>query len=127
MSWEVLCILRVKGGLEIHRLRDFNISLLSKCWWKLLSNHQFPWVIIIVNINHSIFKTSSQGVYLHSGEGFFEQLLHSNVVSDFATVKVTSVKFWKDCWIGEVSLSYTLPTLVEMANERCVGSLTATR
>ena len=88
MSWEVLCISHVKGGLGIHRLRDFNISSYQKWWWKLLSNHQFPWVIIIVNINHSIFKTSSQGVYLHSGEGFFEQLLHSNLVPDFAVVKV---------------------------------------
>ena len=36
INWDVLCTSRGASGLGIRRLRDFNISLLSKWWWKLV-------------------------------------------------------------------------------------------
>jgi len=43
-GWDVLCSPLGAGDLGIRHLRDFNISLLSKWWWKLLSYHQSPWI-----------------------------------------------------------------------------------
>jgi len=47
VSWEVICSPRHTGGLMVRRLRDFSISLLSKWWWKLLSNNQSPWKQVV--------------------------------------------------------------------------------
>jgi len=39
VSWDVLYSPSGTGGLGICRLKDFNISLLSKLWWKLLTTN----------------------------------------------------------------------------------------
>ena len=37
--WERLCKPKIVGGLEIKKLYDFNLSLLSKQGWKFLTDH----------------------------------------------------------------------------------------
>ena len=49
VSWDDLCSPRGSDGLGIRRLRDFNISLLFKWWWKLSSNHQSSWVKVVLH------------------------------------------------------------------------------
>jgi len=43
------------------------------------------------------------GLQLNSGEG-------------------TSMKFWKDCWIGEIPLAYAFPSFFEVASDKMHGS-----
>jgi hypothetical protein len=34
-KWEIICKNKNKGGLEIKYIRNMNISLLCKWWWRL--------------------------------------------------------------------------------------------
>jgi hypothetical protein len=43
-SWKSLCLPKDQGGLGFRLMKDVNVSLISKLGWKMLSNHNSPWV-----------------------------------------------------------------------------------
>ena len=43
-SWNSICLPKEEGGLGFRRMHEFNLSLVSKLGWKLLSNHDCLWV-----------------------------------------------------------------------------------
>jgi hypothetical protein len=43
-SWNSICLPKEEGGLGFRRMHDFNLSLISKLGWKLLSNFDCLWV-----------------------------------------------------------------------------------
>jgi hypothetical protein len=43
-SWNSICLPKEEGGLGFRRMHDFNLSLISKLGWKLLSNSYCLWV-----------------------------------------------------------------------------------
>jgi hypothetical protein len=63
VSWKLVCIPKIKGGLGIKNLCRFNISLMCKWWWKL-EHDSGPWqdfmwkkylpdhVFFLLNTNH---------------------------------------------------------------------------
>ena len=65
VNWETLCshgkssALVGAGGLGIRNLRDFCISLLAKWRWKLLKNHDAPWIGLV-----NIITTESNGLLI---------------------------------------------------------------
>lgn len=38
MAWDKLCTVKEGGGLEFKRLKDFNVSMLAKQGWRLVTN-----------------------------------------------------------------------------------------
>jgi len=40
IKWDTICLQRENGGLEVKRLREFNISLLGKWVWRLLEGRE---------------------------------------------------------------------------------------
>ena len=47
VRWNLVYRPNDQGCLGIRRLRDFNIALLAKWWWKLLSNHSTPLIHVV--------------------------------------------------------------------------------
>jgi hypothetical protein len=43
VSWKQVCKQKKQGGLGIRDLRDFNIALLSKWWWRLFNGKNIIW------------------------------------------------------------------------------------
>lgn len=43
-SWSSICLLRELGGHGFRRMHDFNLALIAKLGWKLLSNFNSLWV-----------------------------------------------------------------------------------
>jgi ribonuclease HI len=43
-SWKSICLPKEEGGLGFRHMHDFNLSLISKLGWKLLSNFDCLWV-----------------------------------------------------------------------------------
>jgi hypothetical protein len=42
--WSSICVPKVAGGLGFRHMHDFNLSLIAKLSWKLLTNANFLWV-----------------------------------------------------------------------------------
>ena len=120
VNWEVLCSPHVSGGLGIRSLRDFNILLLSKWWWKLLTNHQSPWVKVIL---HNYYRHGRpldlQDKLLGRVSPFWRSALKSTNAFKLglriSCGKGTSVKFWKDCWLCEIPLAMAFPSPFDIA------------
>jgi hypothetical protein len=43
-SWSSICLPKDEGGLGFRRMHDFNLALIAKLGWKLLSNSKCLWV-----------------------------------------------------------------------------------
>jgi hypothetical protein len=43
-SWSSICIPKVEGGLQIKKMHEFNLALIAKLGWKLISNSDCLWV-----------------------------------------------------------------------------------
>jgi hypothetical protein len=43
-SWNSICTPKVEGGLGFRKMHDFNLALIAKLGWKLLSNSDCLWV-----------------------------------------------------------------------------------
>ena len=125
VNWEVLCSPRGSGGLGIRRLRDFNISLLSKLWWKLLTNHSSPWVKVV--LHNYYYRGRPLDLYDKIPERvspFWRGVLKTTnafkIRLRIFCWQGTTVEFWKDCWFGEVPLSLAFPNLFDMVADKDV-------
>ena len=123
VSWNVLCSPRGSGGLGIRRLRDLNVSLLSKWWWKLLSNHQSPWVHVVqYNYYYRRRPLDLQDKLRGRVSPFWREVLCTTNAFKLGLWQScgqgTSVKFWKDYWIREVLLAYAFHSLFRMTSDK---------
>ncbi|GJW06898.1 putative RNA-directed DNA polymerase, eukaryota, reverse transcriptase zinc-binding domain protein [Tanacetum coccineum] len=83
VKWPIVLASGVNGGLGIGSLKAFNLALLQKWRWRMISNTNALWVKIMGSSNY----------------------LHSNAIlpSDFIRFHVgggTSIRFWKVLWTG---------------------------
>ncbi|KAF5797593.1 putative RNA-directed DNA polymerase [Helianthus annuus] len=53
VRWEVMMNSKRKGGLGVGNIRDFNIAMLTKWWWRYKSNPNQLWAKVISSIHKS--------------------------------------------------------------------------
>ncbi|GJT44031.1 hypothetical protein Tco_0952746 [Tanacetum coccineum] len=80
VKWPIILNSFDKGGLNIGSLKAFNLALLQKWRWRLLSSPNALWVQVIKAY--------------HGQEGGF----------DTNGCCGTRIRFWKDIWVGETPL-----------------------
>ncbi|GJV47496.1 RNA-directed DNA polymerase, eukaryota, reverse transcriptase zinc-binding domain protein [Tanacetum coccineum] len=87
VKWPIVLASRVNGGLGIGSLKAFNLALLQKWRWRMISNTNAFWVKIVRSFNylHSNAILPSDSIRFHVGCG-------------------TSIRFWKDLWTGSSPL-----------------------
>ncbi|GJT51431.1 RNA-directed DNA polymerase, eukaryota, reverse transcriptase zinc-binding domain protein [Tanacetum coccineum] len=101
-----------KGGLGVGSLKAFNLALLQKWCWRLINNTNLLWVHLIKSIHGVEAGLDEKGC---KTAGLWSRIvgtvnyLHSSGVIPRGTLiyKVgcgTKVRFWKDVWLGDVSL-----------------------
>nr|GEY64202.1 RNA-directed DNA polymerase, eukaryota, reverse transcriptase zinc-binding domain protein [Tanacetum cinerariifolium] len=112
VKWSQVLSSFKKGGLQIGSLKAFNLALLQKWRWRLLSSPNNMWVNIIKALHGQEGGLNNQDC---SFNGTWSRIigtsnfLHSKGIIPLNSFcfKVgcdTRVRFWKDIWIGDSSL-----------------------
>ena len=47
VDWNTVCRGKEVGGLEVRRIREFNIALLGKWCWRLLEERESLWFTVL--------------------------------------------------------------------------------
>ncbi|GKD08647.1 putative RNA-directed DNA polymerase, eukaryota, reverse transcriptase zinc-binding domain protein, partial [Tanacetum coccineum] len=112
VKWPIILNSFDKGGLNIGSLKDFNLALLQKWHWRLLSSPNALWVQVIKayhgqEVGFDTNGCSFKGIWANIvGTSNF---LHSKGIILSNTFRFragcgTRIRFWKDIWVGETPL-----------------------
>nr|GEV77070.1 hypothetical protein [Tanacetum cinerariifolium] len=101
-----------KGGLQIGSLKAFNLALLQKWRWRLLSSPNNMWVNIIKALHGQEGGLNNQGCNFNGT--WYRIIGTSNILHSKGIIPLNSfcfkvgcdtrVCFWKDIWIGDSPL-----------------------
>jgi hypothetical protein len=127
VSWDRICQPKEKGGLGIKNMELFNSSLLCKWKWRCLEDRANPWNELLR------FRYGSPVANFLHNEGK-ERLKHASIwwrdvwnlgceleggwFGDNIRSKLgdgNDIVFWKDKWIGSVTLRDLFPSLFNKA------------
>jgi len=101
ISWEVLCTPCSVHGLGKCQLRDFNIFLLTKWWWKLLLITIPPgwkWLTLItINAGGFLSAWEASGPSTPFWCGVLRTIQAFKLGFRLTCSQGSLVKFWKDC------------------------------
>ncbi|PNY13834.1 cysteine-rich receptor-like protein kinase [Trifolium pratense] len=128
VKWDKVCLDRDGGGLGVRRIREFNLSLLGKWSWRLLTDKDGLWFKVLVakygmtdgRISGGGRQASlwwkdlcdvRDGVGLSIGR-WFENNISRKVGNGEETL------FWKDRWLEGGSLSIHFNRLFELAIDK---------
>ena len=111
------------NGLEIRRLQDFNVSFVFKWWWKLLTNHHSRWVIVVLHNYYCRGRSLDLqdkllGRVLPFWRGVLKTMNAFKIGLRICCGQGISVKFWKDCWLGEIPLALAFLNLFDMEADK---------
>jgi hypothetical protein len=126
VKWVDICKPKSEGGLGIRDLRLVNLSLLAKWRWKLLMNGDEVWKRIIVSkygenvvgstrleVNggggHTCFAWWKDLCRLDEGVGWFNHVVRKKLG------RGNTINFWKDIWVGDISLEQRFPILFNIS------------
>ena len=129
-NWDFVCVLKEEGGLGVRRLGEFNMSLLGKWCWSMLTDKEGLWYRVLKarygevgdrlregGRHDSMWWRSICRVRGRVGEGvgsWFDDNVR-RLVGDGRTTL-----FWFDHWIGETPLRFKFPRLFDLAiNKEC--------
>ncbi|GJZ01674.1 hypothetical protein Tco_0519635 [Tanacetum coccineum] len=112
VKWDNVLASFDKGGLGVGSLKAFNLALLQKWCWRLINNTNLLWVRLIKSIHGVEAGLNEKGRKM---AGLWSRIvgtvnyLHSSGVIPRGTLIYrvgcgTKVWFWKDVWLGDVSL-----------------------
>uniref|UniRef100_A0A803NG08 RNase H type-1 domain-containing protein n=1 Tax=Cannabis sativa TaxID=3483 RepID=A0A803NG08_CANSA len=125
MSWDRMCVPKDRGGLGFRKLRDFNIALLGKQGWRLMSNPQ--------SLVGRIFKSRyfPRGSFLDAELGSNPSFIWRSLMEAQSLVKEgcrialgsgMGTSIMKDPWLLDMSYPY-ITTVNQAIVDRTVDSL----
>ncbi|GLT88308.1 hypothetical protein SLE2022_063410 [Rubroshorea leprosula] len=124
VAWEHVCKHKLEGGLGIKNLSCFNMSLLGKCWGRLLTEKRGLWRRVLCEKYGN--KEGNWLSYLKEGRcrgsSWWKDVCKidegvgakNNWLSSGFEVKIgdgRDTKFWLDEWVGGSALSNKYPRL----------------
>ncbi|GKC33112.1 RNA-directed DNA polymerase, eukaryota, reverse transcriptase zinc-binding domain protein [Tanacetum coccineum] len=121
IAWKKVCSTPKCGGLGIGSLRDCNLAMLTKWWWRFLHESNTLWKNVIISIHGQkgglfsrILPTVSNS-HWNAINTLQKPLSEININLQSIFVKRVgdgmSTLFWKDVWIGETPLFDRFPRL----------------
>jgi len=130
ISWDQILQPKKLGGLGLTSLKDYNIALLSKWWWRYKVEENRLWRKLIFAIHNSNrswpalpHKKQYTGVWnniakienhlVHSGVNL-HHLIKGNLGSG------ASIRFWLDPWVTEKPFKDLFPDLYAIENCKSV-------
>lgn len=127
IKWEIICKGKKKGGLGIKDLRNFNISLLCKWWWKLEKEEGLRQKIV----KHKYLRKYSIHDVKHRLDDspmWYDLLKVKNIYLQGRGVilgKGDKTRFWLDPWAYDKPLDDMFPILFELCENKTILVLQA--
>ena len=126
LKWVNVLASHDKGGLGIGSLKAFNLALLQKWRWRLVTNPNALWVRLIKSVHGEDAGFNQSGCKIKgiwaTIVGTINHLHSSNVIPhDTLRFKVgcgSMIRFWKDVWLGDSSLESRYNRLFRLANNK---------
>lgn len=107
IKWSVACLAKQLGGMGILNLRDMNVSLLLKWWWKLKNpSYSSTWKTLILKKYH--LATNSPKSPFYNAISTLDTLGNVSVSYDPGTN--SQIKFREDLWYQNYSLATAYPS-----------------
>ncbi|GKD00404.1 hypothetical protein Tco_1170678 [Tanacetum coccineum] len=131
VRWDQILASKNNDGLGVGILKAFNLALLQKWRWRLVTNPNLLWVSLVKAIHGKDAgiankRYSSQGTWANIV--ILSNVLHEKGILPIDTLRFklgngTSIRFWKDAWIGESLLYIRYNKLFHLDNnENCLIS-----
>ncbi|XP_022008346.1 uncharacterized protein LOC110907712 [Helianthus annuus] len=128
MAWEKVIAPIEYGGLGFGSLRDANLAMLSKWWWRFKTDKDGLWRRVVWAVHHNNrswapvpAKASLAGPWKHI-VGICEHLNQVGInLPDSIWCKVgcgSKVAFWLDLWIGNQPLYISFPLLFALEKDK---------
>ncbi|KAJ0550121.1 putative RNA-directed DNA polymerase [Helianthus annuus] len=128
VRWEKIVASKKFGGLGVGGIKELNLALLLKWWWRLKSDPDQLWVKVVESIHHNTrivnqipVKKSSVGVWKNivGVEKDFRKygiMVGNKLVSNVGNGKKTM--FWVDSWINGEPLKDRFPLLYQLVKNK---------
>ncbi|GJW68358.1 RNA-directed DNA polymerase, eukaryota, reverse transcriptase zinc-binding domain protein [Tanacetum coccineum] len=115
-----------KGGLGIESLKSFNLALLQKWRWRMISNAKALWVKVIKAFHG---QEGGFGLNDNTSNGVWSKIvgssnyLHSAEILPIDSIRFqvgcgTSTRFWKDLWTDNAPLYIRYNKLFQLEQEK---------
>jgi len=125
MDWTTVCSSKEVGGLEVRRIREFNIALLGKWCWRVMADTHSLWYRVLPA------RYGVEGGRLMGG-GRDASLWWRDICalgreewfSDHVSRAVgngRNTRFWVDGWLGGVAFSVRFSRLYDLSLDREVS------
>ncbi len=109
MNWKVVCRDKNDGGLGVKDLRNLNLALLAKWWWRFFAPVPNLWSPFIRSLYYSRRRPLKEGVSFKPFSSLWRSVLDTrNLFKCGVTYSVGDgrlTSFWSDIWLGEYPLS----------------------
>jgi hypothetical protein len=128
VDWHSVCLPKEEGGLGVRRLREFNVALLGKWCWRMLTDKEGLWYRVLRarygeeggrlkegGRDSSVWWQMLSGVRRGVGvgmEGWFEDNIRRRVGGGSETY------FWTDNWVGGAPHRVQFPRLFDLATDK---------
>ncbi|KAJ0751570.1 putative reverse transcriptase zinc-binding domain-containing protein [Helianthus annuus] len=130
VAWDDIMAPRDLGGVGIHALRDTNIAMLAKWWWRFKEDRNGLWRKVIWGFHNNSSAWSSVPGRL-ALPGIWKQV--AKIIHDLSTLNInlpdlfrgipgngSDISFWHDCWVLDVPLEQKFPVLYALESNRHV-------
>jgi len=123
VKWEIICRSKKNGGLGIKDLRNMNISLLCKWWWKLEKEDGLWQQIVkikymkqqtIHDVNHRLYDSPMWN----------DLLKVKNIYLQGRGISVENgclTRFWLDPWLYNEPIAVIAPVLFELCENKNIS------
>lgn len=119
VSWKQVCLPTCDGGLGIWTIKEVNDALLSKWLWRLGTEGDFLWKMILIH-KYSVRNLKWEINHLpHRASGMWKATtVCVDKLKEEIRFKVGSgnkVKFWTEPWCDSSSLATRFPSLYRLS------------
>ncbi|KAJ0752293.1 putative RNA-directed DNA polymerase [Helianthus annuus] len=131
VSWEAVTLPKNQGGLGLSKLKNINVSLLSKWGWRLKTEGNKLWARVVEAIHNTRlnwdflpFRRSMGGVWCNIAKVLSKSTVEGRPLRNFFRSKVgngANTSFWLDPWLCNEPLKDVFPELFKIEKEkRCL-------